>query len=180
MNSNTNTKDMALAGLVAALYTVVSLVLAPVSYGAVQFRLSEALTLLAVFSPTMVVGVTLGCGVSNLLGFLLGYNLIILDVVFGTLATGIAGVLSYKLRGFRLKGYPYLSVLPPVLINAIVIGAEITFLSTINIFSVPKVLAINMAYIGLSQIIPCMVLGPILIIVLEKTKIADRYLLEDN
>ena len=57
------------SALIAAVYTVVTLALAPISFGQMQVRVSEALTLLCVFSPTAIVGVTLGCAISNAVGF---------------------------------------------------------------------------------------------------------------
>lgn len=103
---------------VAALYAALSLLLAPISYGEFQLRLPEVLSLLPVFGFDYVISITLGCFAANFLGSSYG----ILDVVFGTLSTFLAGTLTYLLR--RNK---YLAALPPVLVNAAVVGAVISF-----------------------------------------------------
>ena len=80
--SSFNTKKLTLAAMIAAVYTVLTLVLAPISYGAVQVRLSEALTLLPVLFPEAIPGVAVGCLLANILG-----GSMLPDIVFGTLAT---------------------------------------------------------------------------------------------
>ncbi len=70
----------------------------PFSYGAVQVRVAEALCLLPVFGPEYIAGVVLGCFLANLLGST------IVDVIFGTLATLLACLVTYKLRDLRFKG----------------------------------------------------------------------------
>ena len=108
--------------VIAAVYVVVCLVLAPFSYGAIQVRVAEALCLLPVFGAEYIVGVTLGCFLANLLGST------VIDVVFGTLATLLACLLTYKLRDIRVKGLAIPASLPPVVFNMIIVGAfEITF-----------------------------------------------------
>ena len=83
--TRSKTKAMVIASLIAAFYTALTLALAPISYGPVQMRLSEALTILPAYSPTGIVGVTLGCAVANLVGFLTGANILgALDSLFGT------------------------------------------------------------------------------------------------
>ncbi len=113
--------------MIAAIYTALSLALAPFSFGNIQVRVSEALTVLAIFSPLAIYGLTLGCFITNLLGVILGFNpLGLLDVFVGTLATFIAAVLSYRFRNIRVKGFPFLSFLMPVIVNAVMIGFELT------------------------------------------------------
>ena len=98
------------AALIAAAYFALATALQPVSFGPVQFRLSEALVLLPVFMPEAVIGVTIGCFVSNFL-----YSTVY-DVIFGTVATLVAAVLTYLLR--RTK---FLYALPPLFLNAFLI-----------------------------------------------------------
>lgn len=112
--------------LIAALYTVLSLAVAPLSYGNWQFRISEALTLLALAGYDEIYALTLGCFLSNLIGVLMGANGIgIMDIVFGTTATFVAGVLTHRFRNITIKGWPLLSALMPVIINGIIIGLEL-------------------------------------------------------
>lgn len=82
--------------LIAAIYAVLCAALAPISYGEVQFRISEALTILPLLMPEAVPGLFVGCLIANLIG---GAG--ILDIVFGSLATLIAGLLTYAMRKCR-------------------------------------------------------------------------------
>ena len=93
-----NTKRLVRAAMVAAIYVVLCLVLAPFSYGAVQVRLAEMLCLLPVFGAEYIVAVTLGCFLANLLGSTL------VDVVFGTAATLVACLVTYAVRKMRVGG----------------------------------------------------------------------------
>ena len=81
---------------IAALYVVLTLVFAPISFGPVQLRVAEALCILPMFTPAAIPGLFIGCLIANLLG-----GGIILDVVFGSLATLIGAVLGYMLRSNR-------------------------------------------------------------------------------
>lgn len=137
------TKDLTLAGVIAALYAAITLLLAPISFGEIQFRVSEALTILPVLTPAAIPGLFIGCLVANLVG-----SASWLDIVFGSLATLIAAVLT---RCLRKK--TFLAPLPPVLINALIIGAVLSF--TINNF--PFWLAAGS--VGLGQLGACYALG---------------------
>ena len=87
---NLSVRRLVRCAVIAAVYVVVCLVLAPFSYGAVQVRVAEALCLLPVFGAEYIVGVTLGCFLANLLGST------VVDVVFGTLATLLACLVTYN------------------------------------------------------------------------------------
>lgn len=161
-----NVRKMAVISMIAALYTVVSLALAPLTFGVVQIRFSEAFGLLAVLSPLGIWGVTLGCLISNAVGVALGATLPP-DIIFGTLATLIAAVLSYRLRNIRIKNIPVLSAVPPILVNAVIIGLELTYFFS-NGFTM-EIFFINALSVGLGQIVPCAGLGLLLVYTLEKT-----------
>ncbi|MEF9894625.1 MAG: QueT transporter family protein [Clostridia bacterium] len=105
-------RNMTYASVIAAVYAAVTLLLAPISYGQVQLRVAEALTLLPIMTPAAIPGLFVGCLIANLMG---GATLI--DVVFGSLATLGAAFLTYFLRK-----RPVLAALPPVIVNAVVIG----------------------------------------------------------
>ncbi|MEG2208320.1 MAG: QueT transporter family protein, partial [Clostridia bacterium] len=92
MHSFFSTKSLCLSAIVAALYCGLTLAFQAISFGALQFRVSEALTLLAALFPQAVPGLALGCLLSNLLG---GAN--VYDIVFGTLATLAAAMLTWQL-----------------------------------------------------------------------------------
>ena len=98
--SRRNTKNLCLSALIAALYAALTLAFQPISYGAVQFRISEALTLLPVLFPQAVPGLTLGCLISNLFNPM---GATVYDVVFGTLATLIAAVITWRMRAGRCR-----------------------------------------------------------------------------
>ncbi len=114
--------------LIAALYSTVSLVLAPFSFGNIQVRVAEGLTLLPLLSPLPILGLTLGCFITNFIGVVMGVNILgMMDVFIGTIATLIAAVLTYYFRNVKIKGFPLLSTLMPIVINAIIIGAELAY-----------------------------------------------------
>ena len=168
MKQQSKTYNMVLAAMIAAMYAAVSLVLAPISFGTVQMRIAEALTLLTVFDPVMVVGVTLGCLVTNTVGFFTGADILgWLDIPFGTLATLLAAVLSYALRNVRIKRVPVLSAIPPVLFNAVIIGGELTFLLSGGFDW--RVFAIQALSVGAGELAACFILGLPLVWVLERT-----------
>lgn len=149
------------AALIAGIYVALCLVLQPFSYGPVQVRVSEALTLLPVFTPDAIWAVTLGCFLSNL------FSMSPWDMLFGTLATLLAAVMTWKLRRLRVKGLPLAACLPPILVNAVVVGAEITYIFMPETASLP-VLAFNMLTVGLGQAVSCGVLGLALVAVIER------------
>ena len=111
--------------MIAAVYaaaTYASAVLG-IAYGPVQFRFSEALTVLSVFTPAAVPGLTIGCILGNL-----SSPFGMWDIVFGSLATLLAALTARKLRNITIKGLPLLSIIMPVIFNALIVGAEITIL----------------------------------------------------
>lgn len=175
MSKPRSTRDLVVCAMLAAVYTVLCLVLSPLSYGPVQVRVAEALTLLPVFSPIAIWGVTIGCALSNLVGFMTGANIIgFLDVIFGTAATLIAAICSYKLRKIRVGSFPVLSAIPPVLVNAVIIGLELTYMMTGSFNA--GVFAVNALQVGAGQLISCFVLGLPLVYLLERTGLAGKYL----
>lgn len=98
------------AALIAAVYFALATALQPVSFGPVQFRLSEALVLLPVFMPESIIGLAVGCFLSNF------FYSTVYDAIFGTAATLVAAALTYLLR--RTK---FLYALPPLVLNALLV-----------------------------------------------------------
>ncbi len=112
--------------MIAAVYTAVSLALAPISYGPIQVRIAEALTLLPLIYQPSIWGVTVGCFLTNLIGAMMGFNPTgVLDAFIGTLATLLAAVCTYKLKDKTIKGFPLLAVLMPVIFNFFLVGIEL-------------------------------------------------------
>ena len=150
--------------VIAAMYVVLCLVLAPFSYGAVQVRIAEALCLLPVFGAEYIIGVTLGCFLANLFGST------IIDVIFGTLATLLACLVTYRLRNLRIKGLAIPASLPPVLFNAVIVGIEITiFFTDYSAMSAPLWLLCltNGITVGIGELVSCTVLGVALVKLIE-------------
>ena len=124
-----NALVFARVAMIAAIYTVVSLALAPITYGNIQIRIAEALTLLPLIYKPSIYGVTLGCFLTNLIGAMMGVNPTgMIDAVIGTLATFLAAWCTYALREKTVKGVPVLSILMPVVFNFFFVGAELSFL----------------------------------------------------
>lgn len=158
--------------MIAAIYTVLCLVFLLTSFGKIQVRVAEALTILPVFSPLGGIGVTVGCLLSNFVGSAVGATGLI-DCVVGTIATGIASWMTWKLRLIRWFGLPILATLPPVFVNAIMIGAEISWIETNNPFH-PQSFSTNALLVGVGQLIPCVLLGLMLYTVLERTGLSKK------
>lgn len=147
------TKYLLQASIIGAIYAVLTMILAPISYGPMQVRISEAMTILPRFTPAAIPGLFIGCFVSNMVG---PYGPI--DVICGSLASLISAFLSYKLRERT-----WLVPLPPVLINGVIIGAMLHYA-----YGVPG-LWVCMAWVALGQAAACYVLGVPLI------KLFDNY-----
>ena len=128
-----STRRLVTAALIAALYTALTVCLAPISFGAAQCRVAEALTVLAAITPAAIPGLTVGCLLSNLLGISLGTAVIgFPDVIIGSLTTLVAALLTRRWRSCRLWGLPVLSTLPPVVLNALAVGTGLTLVSPVR------------------------------------------------
>lgn len=117
MNKSTDIQKLARVAIIAALYFVCTVALAPISFGAIQFRLSEILVLLCFYRKEYCYSLVLGCALANLFS-----PLGIYDVVFGTLATAISVVLIYRCKHLLL------ATLFPTL-SCIIVGLELYFLT---------------------------------------------------
>ena len=102
---------IAQAALIAAVYAVLVLLFEPISFGYIQFRIAEALTILPLFTSAAIPGLFLGCILGNLFG-----GAVILDVIGGSLATLIGAFLGYRLRNSR-----WLVPVPTVIANALIV-----------------------------------------------------------
>ncbi|MFR2526653.1 MAG: QueT transporter family protein [Clostridium paraputrificum] len=118
MTNELKTKRLVRTAVIAALYTLLTVALAPISYGNFQFRVSEILVLLAYFDPFYIGGLTLGCFIANLLG-----PNGTMDVIFGTLATFISvGAISLTAKYIKNKASLVIASLWPTIFNGIIIG----------------------------------------------------------
>lgn len=169
---------LAQGAVIAALYAVLTLLAASMNlaYLPGQFRFSEALTILPVFTPAAIPGLTIGCLLSNIFS---GYG--IYDMVFGTLATFLSAYFTYKLRNVRFKGIPFLAPLPPVILNPAIVGMMIACQPLLglnlpdfykHLFS-PATSGLfwsSAISIGVGEFLACYVLGILLYIALYKTR----------
>ncbi len=138
---NKNVLYLVQAALIAAIYAALTYFLAPISYGPLQFRISEALTVLPALFPAAVPGLFVGCLISNLIGGLGMY-----DIIFGSLATLIAAYLTSKLRK------AWIVPAPAVIVNALVIGIMLSYM-----YKLPYIATI--ASVGFGELVVCYVLG---------------------
>ena len=106
-----NSLELAQGAIIAALYVVLTLVFAPISFGSAQLRVAEALTILPLFTSAAIPGLFVGCIIANTLG-----GAIIWDVIFGSIATLLGAVFSYMLRKNR-----WLVPIPAILANTVII-----------------------------------------------------------
>jgi len=138
------------AAVIGAMYAVLSLVFAPISSGLFQVRIAEALTILPMFTPAAIPGLFVGCIIANIIG---GNGPV--DIILGSLATLAAAFLSGRMPK------RYLVPIPPIIINAIVVGFILNY-----VLKVP--LAAAMLWVALGQTVACYGLGYPLITQLEK------------
>ncbi len=134
-------KQLVRGALIAAVYTVLTVILAPISFGSLQFRVSEVLTVLPFVMPEAVLGLTVGCLLSNILA-----GSTVLDIIFGTLATFLAALVTSKMKKM------WLAPLPPVIFNGVIVGLVVT-LMTVE-FSLKAYFLIALS-ISVSELIIC-------------------------
>lgn len=156
-----SSRRLARCAMVAAAYVALCLVFQPISYGPVQVRLAEALCLLPVFGAEYIAALGLGCFLANLFGYGL------LDAVFGTLATLLACLFTWRLRSVRVWGLALPASLPPVVFNAVIVGAELTLFFTDGGAELPAFLA-NALSVGAGELVSCCIAGTALVRLVER------------
>ena len=134
-----DTEYLAKSALISAFYvvlTTLSTIIAPqLTFGIIQLRVSEALVILPLLTPAAIPGLFVGCIISNAIGVAMGANIAgALDILLGSFATLIAAILTRQLRNIKLKqnskfiwDFPFLSLLPPVILNGLIVGLELSF-----------------------------------------------------
>lgn len=143
------------AAVIAAIYTVLVVAFQPISFGPIQFRIAEALTILPFFTPAAIPGVAIGCFLSAILS---GAD--VLDMVFGSLATLIAAFLSFKLRRHK-----FLVPIPPIVANALIIPWVLRYA-----YDIPDAIPYMMLTVGVGEVCAAGVLGMVLLFALDKVK----------
>ena len=147
------TRNLVHGALIASIYVVLTIAFRPISFGPIQFRISEALCVLPFFTAAAIPGVTIGCLISNMIG-----GAVFMDVVFGTLATLIGAIGSRLLRGNR-----YLVSIPPILSNTLIIPWVLKYA-----YGSEDLVWYMMITIGIGEILAIGVLGQCLISVLAR------------
>jgi len=151
----TNTRSIAAAAVIGALYAVLTIALAPISYGAVQFRVSEALCVLPYFLPSSAWGLFIGCAAANLI------TGNIFDIIFGSLATLLAALCTAYF-GRKTPGSlnRLAACLMPVIFNGIIVGAVITqAYNGMGIFSNLPVFFLNVAQVAMGEAAVLFIIG---------------------
>jgi uncharacterized membrane protein len=143
------------AAMIAALYVVLTLFINAfqLANGAIQIRVSEALTILPVFTPAAIPGLFLGCFISNLITGALP-----LDVIFGSLATLIGACGTYALRRYK-----WLAPLPPIIANVLILPFIFSY-----VYMFEGTIPFFMLTVGIGEIVSCYVLGMFLMTVLGR------------
>ena len=153
-------RSLARAGLIAAIYVLLTLIFQPISFGAIQFRIAEALMLLPVMVADAVPGLFIGCLLANLLGGGVWF-----DVVLGSLATLLAAVVVRKWRN-----KPVAAAASPVLFNGLIVGPVVYF-AYVHAPGTPVsvgTIFFNIATVALGELVVCYVLGLPMLYALKK------------
>ena len=142
-----NTRALARGAVIAAAYAALTLLLAPISYGEMQVRVSEGLTLLPVLMPEAIPALAVGCLLANILG-----GCTIFDIVFGTLATLLAAICTR-----RLRHNTWLAAAMPVLFNGVIVGAVVHFC-----YAPAIPLALCMLSVAAGEAVACFAVGSVM------------------
>lgn len=159
-------QDLAAAALIAAVYAVLTLALPIPQYSGVQLRVAEAMTVLPFLFPAATPGLFVGCFIANL------FSPYPLDVLCGSAATLIACLLTRRMPN------RWLAALPPVICNAVIVGAEIAWFETGFGPGFGAAYAFNAFTVGLGELIACVLLGELLLEVLPRIPVLRPYCLE--
>lgn len=151
---NKNVTFLTQAAMIAAIYVVLTLLFRPISFGEIQVRISEALTILPLFTPAAVPGVFAGCLIANIIG-----GGILPDIIFGSLATLIGAVLTYRLR----ERTPFLAPLPPIAANTVIVPFVLFYGYGVNL-----PIVFMMLTVGIGEVLSCGVLGLLLYTALKR------------
>lgn len=144
------------AAVIAALYVVLVVIFNYISFGPIQFRVAEALTILPYFTPAAIPGLFIGCILANVIG-----GAVVWDIIFGSIATLIGAVFTYLLR----KKSKFLAPLPPVLANTIIVPWVLKYA-----YGAEEMVWFMAVTVGIGEILACYVLGMILLFALNKVR----------
>lgn len=153
---NKNAAFLTQAAMIAAIYVVLTYVFAPISFGEIQVRIAEALTILPLFTPAAVPGLFIGCLIGNIIG-----GALLPDIIFGSIATLIGAICTYLVRNHK----PLLGTLPPIISNTLIVPFVLRYA-----YGVVLPIPFLMLTIGIGEIISCGILGMIVYYALSRYK----------
>ncbi len=156
-------RELALCGVLAAVYAGVTLATASFAYGPIQFRIAEALCVIPFFAPVTSLGLFVGCLVANLFS-----PVTALDIVIGSAATLLGCLWTSRLRS------RWLTPLPTVLVNAVMVGAMLAAVYTPDAFW--QGFLLNGLQVGAGELAVMLVLGLPLASYLQRSRLIDRVL----
>ena len=162
------TQAAVIAALYAALTVVQGLIAPETASMAVQFRISEAMTLLCCITSAAIPGLTLGCFLANFLFM----NALPMDMIIGSLATLLAGLAMYALRNVQWKKLPLLAALMPAIFNGIIIGLELEIFFIEGPFRFTSFL-VQGGCVALGELVVCYTLGLLLYKALDRPQIRN-------
>ncbi len=146
------TRSLCVSAVIAALYAALTILLAPISYGNIQLRVSEAMTLLPMLLPQAIPGLFVGCLIANL------YTGMLTDIIFGSLATLLAALGTYF---FRKK--PILAAACPVVANGVIVGLVLSIASNLPV-------PLTMGQVAIGEI-GAVLIGFVLLAAMKRAKI---------
>ena len=141
--------------VIAAIYVVLVLIFDTFSFGPIQFRIAEMLTIMPYFTPAAIPGLFVGCLIANIIG-----GGLIWDIVFGSIATLIGAIGSYLVRKNK-----WLVPLPPIIANMVIVPFVLKYE-----YGYDGLLVYFMFTVGLSEIIVCGIIGMALLTVMAKNR----------
>ena len=158
--NNGKTQFITMAGVIAAAYVVLTFIAQTVGLasGAIQFRLSEALTILPMFTTAAIPGLAVGCVLANVLT-----GCALWDVVFGSIATLLGALGTHLLKKTE---NPYLGCLPPIISNMLIVPAVL-----MKVYGAPESYWYLMLTVGIGEVVCCGVLGVIFYKVIKKREL---------
>ncbi len=149
-----NTLFLTQAAMIAAIYVVLTWLFAAFSFGEVQIRIAEALTILPMFTPAAIPGLFVGCLIGNIAG-----GAVLPDIIFGSLATLLGACGTYLLR----KKSPILGCLPPIIANTMIVPFVLRYA-----YGIALPIPFMMLTVGIGEVVGCGIFGVIAYYALRK------------
>ena len=165
------------AAAIAALYAVLTIgqnfLFPGTASAAIQFRVAEALSVLAIFMPAAIPGLTIGCIIANISSVTAGLGFY--DMIFGSIASLLAATAMYLLRNVRIKNIPLLALFMPAIFNGLIVGFEIDFFFVGSLHFNFVDFLIQGGCVALGELVVCLVLGLPLYLLINRNRALNRF-----